>query len=40
MTGACGVNGALVCFMGSNAHWAGLLAGALGRTADARRWLE
>jgi tetratricopeptide (TPR) repeat protein len=40
VTGACGVNGALVCFMGSNAHWAGLLAGALGRTDDARRWLE
>ncbi len=40
MIGACGVNGALVCFMGSNAHWAGLLAGALGRTDDARRWLE
>jgi hypothetical protein len=39
-TGACGVNGALVCFMGSNAHWAGLLAEALGRTDDARRWLE
>jgi tetratricopeptide (TPR) repeat protein len=40
MTGACGVNGALVCFMGSNAHWAGLLARALGRTDEARRWLE
>ncbi|MBA2472404.1 MAG: hypothetical protein H0V41_09255 [Pseudonocardiales bacterium] len=40
VTDACGVNGALVCFMGSNAHWAGLLAGALGRTDDARRWLE
>ncbi|MGH3825327.1 MAG: ATPase, partial [Pseudonocardiaceae bacterium] len=35
-----GVNGALVCFMGSNAHWAGILAGALGRTADAQRWLD
>jgi hypothetical protein len=40
MAGECGVNGALVCFMGSNAHWAGILAGALGRTGDARRWLE
>jgi tetratricopeptide (TPR) repeat protein len=40
MTGGCGVNGALVCFMGSNAHWAGILAGAMGRTEDARRWLE
>jgi hypothetical protein len=36
---SCGVNGALVCFMGSNAHWAGMLAAALGRPADARRWL-
>lgn len=40
MTGACGVNGAVVCFMGSNAHWAGVLAAALGRTEDAARWLE
>jgi hypothetical protein len=39
VTGACGVNGALVCFMGSNAHWAGLLAAALGRRTDAERWL-
>ena len=39
-TDACGVNGAVVCFMGSNAHWAGHLAGALGRTEDARRWLS
>ena len=36
---ACGVNGALVCFMGSNAHWAGILAGALGRAEDARAHL-
>ncbi len=35
----CGVNGALVCFMGSNAHWAGILCGALGRTEDARTHL-
>ena len=40
VAGTCGVNGALVCFMGSNAHWAGVLAGALGRGDDARRWLE
>ena len=39
MTDACGVNGALVCFMGSNAHWAGMLAAALHRPEDARRWL-
>jgi tetratricopeptide (TPR) repeat protein len=35
----CGVNGALVCFTGSNAHWAGMLAAALGRTDEARRHL-
>ncbi|MGQ0576622.1 MAG: ATP-binding protein [Pseudonocardia sp.] len=40
VAGSCGVNGALVCFMGSNAHWAGILAAALGRTDDARRHLE
>lgn len=40
VTGVCAVNGALVCFMGSNAHWAGLLAAALGRTDEARHWLE
>ncbi|MHA6782780.1 ATP-binding protein [Pseudonocardia saturnea] len=40
MTDACGVNGAVVCFMGSNAHWAGILAAALGRAEDARRWLQ
>ena len=37
---ACGVNGALVCFMGSNAHWAGMLAAALDRPEEARRWLR
>jgi hypothetical protein len=26
--------------MGSNAHWAGVVAGALGRTDQAHRWLE
>jgi hypothetical protein len=36
---SCGVGGALVCFMGSNAHWAGITAAALGRTEQARRWL-
>ncbi|MDQ4038006.1 MAG: AAA family ATPase [Actinomycetota bacterium] len=40
LTGECGVNGAFVCFMGSNAHWAGILAGALGRSEEARAWLE
>ncbi|GEC18077.1 hypothetical protein PHY01_03600 [Pseudonocardia hydrocarbonoxydans] len=40
MTDACGVNGAVVCFVGSNAHWAGVLAAALGRTDEARRRLE
>ncbi|HEX6402095.1 MAG TPA: AAA family ATPase [Pseudonocardiaceae bacterium] len=40
VAGASGVNGALVCFMGSNGHWAGILAGALGRTEDAQHWLE
>jgi hypothetical protein len=39
VAGDCGVGGALVCFMGSNAHWSGTLAGALGRTEDARHWL-
>jgi tetratricopeptide (TPR) repeat protein len=36
---SCGVNGALVGFMGSNAHWAGVAAAAVGRTDDAREWL-
>jgi hypothetical protein len=40
MTHTCGVNGAVVCFMGSNAHWAGILARVLGRTDDAQRWLD
>jgi predicted ATPase len=40
VTGTCGVGGSLVCFMGSNAHWAGIAAGALGRTEQARHWLE
>ena len=40
LTGSCGVNGALVCFMGSNAHWAGILARALGRLDEAQIWLE
>lgn len=33
------MTGALVWFMGSNAHWAGLLAAAPVRRADAERWL-
>jgi hypothetical protein len=40
VTDACGVNGALVCFTGSNAHWAGMLAAALDRPDDARRLLH
>ncbi len=32
----CGVNGAVVCFMGSHAHWAGVAAETLGRTDEAR----
>ncbi|MFN2625716.1 MAG: hypothetical protein ABR520_06475, partial [Mycobacteriales bacterium] len=32
---ACGVNGAVVCFMGSLAHWAGVAAKTLGRTDQA-----
>ncbi|HVH24648.1 MAG TPA: AAA family ATPase, partial [Pseudonocardia sp.] len=40
VTTACGVNGALVCFSGSNAHWAGLLADALGERERARDLLE
>ena len=40
ITDTCGVNGALVCFMGSNAHWAGMLAAALDRPDDARRLLH
>ena len=40
VTHTCGVNGAVVCFMGSNAHWAGILAAALGRRDDAHRWLH
>ena len=40
VTSTCGVSGAVVGFFGSNAHWAGLVAGALGRTEQARHWLE
>lgn len=36
LAGACGVNGAVVCFMGSHAHWAGVAAKTLGRTAEAQ----
>ncbi|MDP9068188.1 MAG: AAA family ATPase [Actinomycetota bacterium] len=32
----CGVNGAIVCFVGSHAHWAGVAAKTLGRTEQAR----
>jgi tetratricopeptide (TPR) repeat protein len=36
LAGTCAVNGAVVCFMGSHAHWAGVAAKALGRTDEAR----
>ena len=36
---SCAVNGAVVCFMGSNAHRAGMLAAALGRDEQARSLL-
>ncbi|MCV2489203.1 hypothetical protein OF117_07485 [Geodermatophilus sp. YIM 151500] len=39
-TATAGIGGSLVCYMGSNALWAGMLADALGRTEEARRWLE
>lgn len=35
LTGSCGVNGAMVCFAGSHAHWAAIVADALGRTEEA-----
>ena len=40
LTGTCGVGGSLVCFVGSNAHWAGIVAAALGRAEQAHRWLN
>jgi hypothetical protein len=40
LTGTCGVGGSLVCFVGSNAHWAGIVAGALDCVEDAHRWLN
>jgi hypothetical protein len=36
LAGACGVNGAVVCFTGSHAHWAGVAAKALGQDDRAR----
>ncbi|HWN28886.1 MAG TPA: hypothetical protein VNP37_18125, partial [Actinomycetospora sp.] len=39
VVGSCGVNGALVCFVGSHAHGAGVLAASLGHVDDARTWL-
>ena len=36
LAGACGVNGAVVCFTGSHAHWAGIAAKTLGDTDQAR----
>jgi tetratricopeptide (TPR) repeat protein len=37
---SCGVNGAVVAFSGSHAHFAGLAATALGRTAEATSLLD
>jgi len=39
VTSTCGVGGSLVVFVGSNAHWAGIVAGALDRTEQAQHWL-
>lgn len=36
LAGTCGVSGAVVCFVGSHAHWAGVAAKTLGRTEQAR----
>lgn len=36
LAGSCGVNGAIVCFVGSHAHWAGVAAKTLGQTNRAR----
>ena len=36
LAGACGVNGAVVCFVGSLAHWAGVAAKTLGQADQAR----
>ena len=36
---ACAVNGAAVCFMGANAHWAGMLCAHLGRIEPAQQYL-
>ena len=40
LTSTCGVGGSLVCFVGSNAHWAGIVAAALGRVEQAHHWLN
>jgi hypothetical protein len=40
VAGTCAVNGAVVCFMGSYAHWAGVAAAALGHLEDAVGHLE
>jgi hypothetical protein len=40
IAGNCAVNGAVVCFMGSYAHWAGVAAAALGHVKDAVTHLE
>lgn len=36
LAGTCGASGAVVCFRGSHAHWAGVAAKTLGRTEEAR----
>jgi hypothetical protein len=40
ISGTCGVNGAVVAFSGSHAHYAGLAAAALGRTDEATALLQ
>lgn len=40
LAGACGVNGAVVCFTGSHAHWAGIAAKTLGEIGRARDLLH
>jgi hypothetical protein len=40
VAGSCGVNGAVVCFAGSHAHWAGVAAATIDRRAEAIAYLE
>ncbi|MDT4964640.1 MAG: hypothetical protein QOF87_4287 [Pseudonocardiales bacterium] len=39
LAASCGVNGAVVCFMGSHAHWAGVAAASIGQIDDAKTFL-